>query len=269
MKSWNFKTKRNLMSIIGLILLVITALLMKSYSVLLFGTGVYGAVLFTPSALVEQLSKKIGSVVFSTNHYNPFARIRVKPINPRSAAQTAQRDLLSNNSKAWKALSQAEILGWNVLAGMLPKKNRLGQQMTNTGENLYNSCNNNISSGGGSAISTPPTIDQNDVPSLLGVAITCAAGAVSMAFTPGTVATNIVEVKASSPLSGGRTYNSNFRVIGTFASNATSPQVLTTMYTGKFGIAPVAGQVVFFEIRVIDNLSGFATLNQKYRVVAS
>ena len=226
-------------------------------------------VLFTPSALVDQLSKKIGSVVFSKNHFKQFIRIKTKPINPRSAAQTAQRNLVSSNSKDWKNLTQAQILGWNALAGQIIKSNRLGVKSSMTGENLYVACNNNIATSGGTIISTPPSLGANVINNLLGIAITCVAGVISMAYTAGALATDIVEISASEAMSAGRTYNSAFKKLGTFASNAVSPQSLTAMYTSIYGTAPAAGAVVFFKIRTIDQLTGFASLPEKIRVLAS
>jgi len=254
------------MTVISLVLIAFTFFL---FSPIFVAYGCIGAVLFTPSALVDQLSKKIGSVVFSRNHYKQYARIKVKPINPKSAAQSAQRTLLSDNAKAWKILTQPQILVWNALAGKIPKSNRLGVKGTLTGESLYVSLNNNIVKAGGTAISDAPSIDLNSVSNLLGVGITVISGVITMSFTPGSIATNIVEVSASPALSGGRTYNSEFKVIGTFASNATSPEVLTTMYNAIFGTAPVTGNVVFFKFRVIDNLSGFASQSEKVRVVCA
>ena len=90
-----------------------------------------------------------------------------------------------------------------------------------------------------------------------------------MTFTPGTVATNIVEVRSSGIVSSGRTYNSKFKTFTQFASNATSPQDLSTAWVAMFGTAPVATDVVFFTYRVIDSLTGFATLYQKVRVVCT
>ena len=46
------------------------------------------------SQLVDDVKNKVGETVFTSNRFGPVVRKRVKPINPRSAAQTNQRNLL-------------------------------------------------------------------------------------------------------------------------------------------------------------------------------
>jgi hypothetical protein len=227
------------------------------------------AMLYVPSVGFADFSKKAGSVVASKNHFGGYLRHWVKPINPKSSSQTAQRAGLRSFSQAFKSITPAQVLAWNSLAKNLSKIGRLGWKGNPTGQNAYMSANLNINSAGGTAITDAPSVDANSVPFLAGVIITCITGAISMAYTAGTVASNIVEVSASGALSSGRTYNSNFRKIATFASNAVSPFVLTASWVAIFGTAPAAGQVVFFKVRVIDKLTGFASGWEKFRVAAA
>jgi hypothetical protein len=218
---------------------------------------------------IDQYRKKLGNTVFSVNHYGSFARKLVKPINPRSSYQTVVRNSLRSLAKSWGSLSQAKILGWNSFAIGFKFSNRLGQPIKLTGEATYIKLNRNIASVGGTTISTAPAISASNVPVLAGVQITIASGAVSMIFAAGSVATNIVEVRSSGIVSSGRTYNSKFKTFTQFASNATSPQNMSADWVAMFGTAPVATDVVFFTYRVIDSLTGFATLYQKVRVVCT
>jgi hypothetical protein len=225
--------------------------------------------IWTPSPIIGEIRKKAGSDVFSKNHYGPIIRKHIKPINPKSAGQTTQRNSLKTLAQGWKAIGQAKILAWNALAAGIALKNRLGNGITLTGESMYLRNNLNILSVGGTAISTAPSVSSNVVPRLLGVVITIAAGVVSMAYTPGAVATNYVEVRASGSVSPGKTYNSKFKSFGKFASNAASPYVATTDYTAVFGTPPAAGGCVFFEWRVVDSLTGFCTGYERARVIAT
>jgi len=227
------------------------------------------AMLYIPGVGFSTFAKKAGSTVASKNHYGGYLRKLVKPINPKSASQTAQRTLLRSLAQSWKGLTQAQVLSWNAIGPQLSKSNRLGQKIHPTGEAAYMSANLNISVNEGTPITDAPSLDANDVPFLADVVITIVSGVISMAYTPGSVATNMIEVAASGAMSSGRTYNSNFRKIISFAGNTVSPKVLTTAWTALFGTAPVAGQVVFFRYRVVDTLSGFATGWEKVRVIAS
>ena len=264
----SFKTSK-LTTIMGVIVLLVSAIAIASLSPVIFGAGFIGAALWTPSPIIGDIRKKAGSDVFSKNHYGGFIRKLVKPINPRSAAQTSQRTMLKNLAQAWKALTQAQILGWNTLASKIPKANRLGVKRPITGEAFYIGANLNINVAGGAEISDAPALSSNNVPMLADIVITCIAGVISMAYTAGAVATNLVQIKASAAMSGGRTYNSAFKDIVTFASNVVSPKDLSAAWSAKYGTAPVAGEVIFFNIRVIDSLTGFATMLQKFRVICS
>jgi hypothetical protein len=68
----------------------------------------YGAPLF-----VDELSGKVGGVVFSRARSGPTVRVRVTPHNPRSAAQLATRAALTKASREFKALSSTDADGWN------------------------------------------------------------------------------------------------------------------------------------------------------------
>jgi hypothetical protein len=225
--------------------------------------------IFTPSPIVGEIRKKAGSDVFSKNHYGPIIRKRVKPINPRSAAQTAIRSLLRGFAQGWKSLTQANILAWNALAKQITKKNSLGLSITLTGEAMFIENNLNISQVAGTPITTCPSLDDNKVENLSGVAITSTAGVLSMAFTSTTDATKKVIVRSSGKVSPGRTYNSKFKSFYVFVSNATSPQDLSSAFNALFGGALATGEVAFFEYRVVDSLTGFASRYEKVRIIGS
>lgn len=226
-----------------------------------------GLVLF--SFGIEKIVKKVGNGVFTTNHYGSVVRKHVKPINPRSSPQTLVRTDFRTLAKQWKSITQPYILAWNELAASIHVSNRVGQKKTLTGEAMFIKNNQNILQAGGTVITPAPDIALSSVPGLPDMDVTITAGVIAATFTPGAVATNIVIFRSSGIVSKGVTYNSKFKTFTSFASNATSPQTLTTDWVKVFGTAPVAHDIVFFEFRVVDTLSGFSTLYQKSRVEAT
>jgi hypothetical protein len=225
--------------------------------------------IWTPSPAINEIRNKLGSNVFSKNHYGPVVRKYVIPIDPGTPKQLSQRSNLKNISKSWGLLQQSQITAWNVLAADIERSNSLGQKSCLTGEARYISNNLDIISAGGSIISDCPSIASNFVRNLDNVVITIVAGVISMSFARGLAATNIVELKSSAALSGGINYNSQYKILGTFASTSSSPQLLTAMFALVYPAAPVAGNVVFFKIRVIDKLTGFSSRDFITRVVSS
>jgi hypothetical protein len=77
--------------------------------------------------IINSLSGRIGNLVFYSSDGREYARSYVKPRNPDTPAQRANRGLFRNAMKAWQALSAFDRAAYNRRAG------RLGM----TGHNLY------------------------------------------------------------------------------------------------------------------------------------
>ncbi len=70
---------------------------------------------------------RLGKIVYYTRWKNVYARIYIKPRNPRTEAQQRNRNLFSEAMKSWQGLSEEEKFTWNRMAKKLPM----------TGHNLY------------------------------------------------------------------------------------------------------------------------------------
>jgi hypothetical protein len=225
--------------------------------------------LFTPSPVIGEIRKKAGSDVFSKNHYGNFFRKLVKPKNPKSSAQTLVRASLKNIAVSWKGLTQVKILGWNNLALQFTRSGRLGGKHHLTGEAQYISNNRNLAAVGSTLITTPPSAALNAVPGLPSLSFAVATGVVTATWSETIAATQKVILRSSGIVSGGKTFNSKYKSFLTLVSADTSPKTITTDWTTVFGTAPVAGDVVFFEARMVETVGGFASAYQTYRVVCS
>ena len=217
------------------------------------------------SQLVDKVVNKAGESVFTSNRFGPVVRKRVKPINPRSAAQTAQRNLLKELSQGWKGLSQAEITGWNSLAKQITKKDKLGRAYNPTGEELYIGVNINIMNNGGAGfITTPPSISANTVANLASFGFATVAGVLTVTWTNSALATAIVELRSSGIISAGKTFQSKFKTFYHVACNAAPVSAdISAAYVAQFGATPNTSQVTFVEYRVVDKSTGFASLYPK------
>jgi hypothetical protein len=118
--------------------------------------------------LGSDLSGKLGGIVASHNTYGSYFRRLVKPVNPKTAAQNAQRAAFSVVSEAWKALTTLQRATWN--AQTYSHKSRKGDTVTLTGQAYYIHLNTIRQRIGLSLISAPPSA---------GVAVTVS--------TPGTI----------------------------------------------------------------------------------
>lgn len=210
---------------------------------------------------ITEGSGKIGGTVVGKGRSGQFARVRVKPVNPRTNSQTAQRSKFSVRSQAWRGLTEEQVAAWNAAAdsGAFPLKNRLGVTFQPTGAQLYNRLNLNLAKIGASAISDPPV--KESLPAILLGALTAAAGtpALSLAFT-GTLGTDYsLAVYATPPVSPGisRPGRSDYRYLTTYAS--TTPANLLAAYQALFG-DPIEGQKIFVYAEVVSETSGQTAL---------
>lgn len=200
---------------------------------------------------------KLGGHVFSKNRGGAYVRTKVTPANPMTAAQVAQRALLASASQSWRGLTEEQRLAWNGAVSNYATTNVFGDIVNPTGATLHTRLNINVALVGGSALSTPPM--PVGISSPAGLSLTAQSGTPSfeIAWSSGAVPTGTkMVVEASPQVSSGRyNVNNRFRVIGTVAAAATSPQDLISEYEAKFG-SLVVGQKVFVRVKYINITTG-------------
>jgi hypothetical protein len=239
---------------LGYILLAVSILAIQY---LLIGAGIMLAAIFTVSPIMGEMRGKAGSDVFSKNHFGGFIRKRVKGTNPRTVKQINVRAFMTDISKAWKTLDDTDRIAWNNYASGRQLKNRLGSNITLTGESTYIKLNRNLQTVGATLIDTPPSANATppELLAALGVAIVSATS-ITVSCTTAPSAHNFVEIYASKPLSQGRYYNSAYRFLGLWKTADTNSFAITTLYTNVFGALPVADEKVFFKFISTSDQNG-------------
>lgn len=268
MKRFKFSTKK-LTTVFGLLLFGVVALAFAMLSPVLFGVGFTGALIFTPGLGFGEMRGSSGYQTTSKNHYGGFMRLKVKPINPRTADQTVVRNLLKDLAKSWKSLSQAVQLDYNNLAKQMKLSDKLGRPITLTGEALFIQLNMNLILAGGTELTTCPALSDNNVPNISGTSVDIATGEVTFTWGDAIPANCVLELQASPALSAGIHYNSKWKTVIYEPAGVAGNDVITTEYTAKIGTPAGNGDVTFFRWRVIDTTTGFASLYVSQRVVAS
>lgn len=88
--------------------------------------------------LVANARGKVGGGVFTRAKSGAVLRIRVKPRNPRSDAQSGVRAYLTSAARAFKALGATDLALWNGYAGSITKHNKTtGQAYTPSAMNIF------------------------------------------------------------------------------------------------------------------------------------
>ena len=221
------------------------------------------------SQLVDDVKNKVGESVFTSNRFGPVVRKRVKPINPRSAGQTNQRAMLRSLAQSWQGIGQDNILAWNALAKQITKKDKMGRAYNPTGEDLYIGHNINILNAGGTQITTPPSIAANVVANIAGLGFATSGAAWTISGTVSPIVDAQIELRSCGVVSKGKTFQSKFKTFLTADCHTALPltAVVAPAFLAAFGTPMSAGSVTFVDARVIDKVTGFASLYQKYRII--
>lgn len=213
------------------------------------------------AALGVDASGKLGGHVASKNRGGSYWRTKATPLNPQTSSQTGVRNSFTSLSQGWRGLTATQIASWNSAVTQFQKTNVFGDLKSPSGINLYIQLNTNIHTGGGTAITVPPSPSAS--PDITSVSVTSAAGtpAMSIVFAPSPVpATTAYVIEATPMLSPGKSFVKNqFRIIHVLPAAASTPYNALTAYEAKFG-APVAGQKVFVRVYAIDLLTGIKSL---------
>lgn len=213
--------------------------------------------------LSSAASGKLGGIVASHNRGGTYFRHHAVPVQPRTPAQTAVRNQLQGFSSAFKALTAAQIAGWNALALTVTLKSKLGTTYNPTGQQLFVSCNKHLAAIGITTIlENAPTIPSIPGFTSFTVANTSTYGyvtAITGTYEPSPSASFGIELRASSVLSAGRTFvgKSQFRTLAGYNPASGLPTALLAPFVSRFGVLPNAGTIAF-ELRYIDPASGFA-----------
>jgi hypothetical protein len=203
---------------------------------------------YKPSPLMETFSGSLADSTFSTGRGGDYIRRRVKPAQPRTAAQVAARSVFGTMSARWRALTEAQRNGWKALAATVTLNDRYGNAYKPTGQQLYVGANGVLSLSGDQTDDAPGS---NFGPAYPGSgALMAKRGAAAaqdvITLSVSTVPANTSFVVLATPqFSAGQAYisPSAYRVLQVFGPGAAGVKDLKAAYEARFG-RPVIGQKI-------------------------
>lgn len=210
------------------------------------------------TAFMADARNKLNGTVFSRNRGGAYARTKVSPSNPKTAAQSLARSRFGTYSSGWRALTAAQRTGWNDAVGNFPRTDQFGDTYLLSGQSLYVSLNGALAATGQTAITTAPVPGAVGAFATMVAAMAAGAATATLTFTATPVpAGYAVQIFATPGMSPGRNYaQGKFKQISTLAAAATSPANVATAYTTKYGAIPPAGQKVFFRAVFVNITTG-------------
>jgi len=205
---------------------------------------------------VIQISGSIAGDVYARNRFGNYIRPRTKPVNPKSSRQIGIRVIMMFLAEQWRESPMTDTIreAWQTYASSVNWLNRLGEQVTLTGFNMFIQCNSARLTAGGSLITAAPTVlglPPGDP--TFAVAGSASTQELSVTFDPlfdwNIIDDGLMSVYMGRPQSPSRNffggpYRFADAIEGDTASPPTSPATMTAPFT------LVEGQKIWCEARI-------------------
>lgn len=121
---------------------------------------------YIPSIAFEEMSGSAKGVTAAKVRGRKYIRNRGYGGSTRTEFLSSVKGIFKQLSTSWKALSNAQILAWNKLAGTQAGHSVLGSSSKISGANLFMRLNYWIVYCGGEILQAPPTLVGVEAPSL-------------------------------------------------------------------------------------------------------
>lgn len=210
---------------------------------------------------VARISGKIGGTVYAFNKGGAYARLWSVPVDPQSNDQLQARQILSGQSQAWQALTDAQRESWANWANQNLVTNRLGDQIQLSGHQAFVGLNSRLEHSGSTTLTAPP-ISAPPL-SLDTLTLTADIGTVDfdLAFAETPLGANVVLwILAAVVNSAGIKYVRNrYRFVGNSGAAQVSPFDIETLVAAQFGTL-VVGQTVHTLVSTFDTSTGLISV---------
>lgn len=127
---------------------------------------------YVPSIAFDEMSGSAKGVTAAKSRGRKYIRNRGYGGATRTAAQSSVKAIFKQLTQAWKNLSNAQILAWNVLALTQAGKSVLGTASKISGANLFTRLNYWLVYCGGDIMQNPPTLQGVEAPTEAVIALT-------------------------------------------------------------------------------------------------
>lgn len=216
--------------------------------------------IFTPGAVIGQISGRVGGYVFSRNRGGSYVRNGSVPSTVVTEKALLYKSYLAAASQFWTSLTDAERLSWTVWAQSKTSTNRLGRSISLNGQNWFVSLNSRLAAAGESLITVPPVTSSPVGVVISAFSVDAGAGNTQVTFTPAPLAAN-QKLWVRGAMVSSSAINNVENLLTTLtitAAAAASPLNLKTPLEEAFGALSV-GATYVIECRVLDKGNGMVS----------
>lgn len=191
----------------------------------------------------------IGGLVYNTWRGINYVKTNTSPTGQGTQKRLAAQALLTNISRDWQSLTNAQRTAWSQYAIDHPVSDWTGSPKRLTGMNWFTHCNINLARVSGTPVTDPPADPAPDA--VTGFAVALATGDITLDWTAPTGAGFSLEIWEVGPISAGRTpkiQQAHFK--STVEAATVTPLTIEA--------AAAAGRWTFF-VRVLDTTQGLVS----------
>lgn len=213
-------------------------------------------------AIIVDGRGKLGGHVAQKNAAGNFLRTRSIPINRQSSAQQSRRALVSELTKDWKGLTEAQRIEWNRYASSKPTQDIFGKTYVKSGMNWFVELNLNLINVGEEKDLEPGTPLVTELIFYdwgVEFAETSASSIIVIWSRPIVTGVKIILYATPSVSAGISSSGSRLRQLAVLSSTDVSPYDLTAQYKAVFGNVGAVGTKIFTKAVQIDIASGIAS----------
>ena len=204
-------------------------------------------------------SGKRGLNVSQAGQFGQISRALAIPSNPRTPAQMAVRAILSQVSARWRSLEEAQRAAWVAAATEVKSDTRLGQSGPLSGFLFFSKINCTLAQFGQEQVDSPPAPPQFPTLAPQDLVVTNTAGVIALKLSCPTNPGQNTIIRASAPVSQGRETCDDFRILGTCPAPAAGSADITSLYTARYGVPPVAKKVYVRANQFVDGWESLPT----------
>lgn len=173
--------------------------------------------------------------VFSIWRGLNYARIFAVPTNPRSTRQLVMRGYITDASRAWGGLTDAQRAGWETFAEAQNRKNVFGQDFTTSGFNEYCALYVMASDIGETPVSDAPTTSAPLLVTDGAITAGSGSGEIDVDWTAGQG--GYVDIYITPVLPAGRAPQDNNYRHDSYTADVTATKTLSGLVSGgKYGV---------------------------------
>lgn len=217
--------------------------------------------LIVPGPLAAIVSGKVGGVVWSRGKGGPIVKNLVIPTDPQSNPQLDARQILSGQSQAWQALTDAQRDSWSNWAVQNLVTNRVGAQIQLSGHQAFVRLNAKLEHASATQLTAPPISAPPLALDTLSLVADIGSVSFDLAFTATPLGAGVeLWMLAAVVNSAGIKYVRNlYRFIGNSAAAQASPFDPQSLIEARFG-ALVVGQTVHILVSTFDTATGLQSV---------